>query len=87
VLNGLVNIDGNTDKSGNTNIGSFEGLITKYTEGQTAYEERIEELQEKLDSQYEQMQTRYAQYDTIMSNMNSSFASLELIIAQSTSSN
>jgi flagellar hook-associated protein 2 len=87
VLNGLVNIDGNTDESGNTNIGSFEGLITKYTEGQTAYEERIEELQEKLDSQYEQMQTRYAQYDTIMSNMNSSFASLELIIAQSTSSN
>jgi len=72
------------------NMDGYDGLITAYEDNldakKTALESDLEEATEDLDSKYAQLAQQFADYGTIITNFNSQFASLEMMIAESTSS-
>lgn len=71
-------------------LDSYNGLLTSYETSmdtrKTDLEEDKEEEIERLDSKYQIMAEQFSAYSSLISQMESSFSSLEMMIAESTSS-
>lgn len=71
-------------------LDASDGLLTRYEtsmmERQTDLEEEREEALEALDAKYESMSAQFAQYSALISQMESSFSGLSMMIEQSVAS-
>ena len=73
------------------NLNSYDGFFSTYTSNMTSRKESLEKDKEKaialLDTKYDTMAAQFAAYASIISQMESSFGGLKMMIEQSTASN
>lgn len=71
-------------------LDGFEGLLSTYQDNMNARKEALEEEKEKaietLDSKYESLAAQFAAYNTIISEYETQFSGLQLMIEQSVAS-
>jgi len=68
------------------NTGYMDQYIVSLETNETSVSERIEVLQTRLDTQYENLTAKYNAYNSMIVEMENSFASLKMQIDQSTTS-
>jgi len=73
------------------NLDDIDGVMTRYetsmNERKTNLEKERKEALEKLDAKYVSMSAQFSQYSAVISQLESSFSGLKLMIQQSVSSN
>lgn len=74
-----------------TGLDGYEGLLSSYSEKMDDRKETITEDREKevknLDAKYDIMAQQFSEYASVISQMESTFSGLEMMIKQSTASN